>query len=292
MKQLLPTDPKAWVSRWAKKLRPAAPVKSDQLIHLIGLKRSGLHALSFWILGHRDRNMLLNNSPVKRPGTGSQMSRTVRTSPLPVMVRQGDEAATCRNKQEYFEPLPAHVELSIVVFQSQSLPYLAAQSQLTAGIDSPQQQQVLTLRDPFNWAASYMKKSQHPDDHKVWPKLWLEYANEFVGNTQYLTSPVRVNYNKWFENTDYRKQLSTDLGLDFTDQTLQVVTSHAGGSSFDKTQFDAKAQQMSVTDRWRHYQNDEQYAETFRAHPEILSLALEIFDLPPDLQDFAQQCRR
>lgn len=291
MKQLLPLNSTGWVSRFIKKSLPASPVESDQLIQLIGLKRSGLHALSFWILGHRDRNLLLNNSPVKRPGTGSEMSRTVRDSPLPVLVRQGDEVAVYRDHQELFEPAPAHTELSIVIFQSQSLPYLASQAQLTEGITASNVRQVLTLRDPFNWAASYIKKSQHPDDYKVWPDLWKEYANEFVGNTQYLNNPVKINYNRWFVDQDYRKQISGELGLTFTDKALEVVTPHAGGSSFDRTQFDAQAQKMPVTERWCHYQNDPQYLEVFKQRPDILELGMELFELSPELEAFAQRCR-
>lgn len=291
MEQLLPLNPTGWVSRLIKKTLPASPVKSDQLIHLVGLKRSGLHALSFWILGHCDRNMMLNNSPIKQPGTGSEMSRTVRTSPLPVLVRQGDEAAVYREGKELFEPLPAHVDLSIVIFQSQSLPYLATQPQLTAGINARKIQQVLTLRDPFNWAASYMKKSQHPDDYKVWPDLWKEYADEFVGNTHYLNNPVKVNYNGWFNNQDYRRQISAELGLAFTDAALEVVTPHAGGSSFDRTQFDAQAQQMPVTERWYHYRDDPQYLAVFKQRQDILELGIKLFDLSPELQMFAQRCR-
>ncbi len=267
------------------------PVTSHQLIHFIGLKRSGLHALSFWILGHQKSNMLLNNSPLKRPGSGSYMSRTDRESPLPVVVRPGDKAAVYRNKGEHFEPLAAHVDLSIVIFQSQSLPYLAAQAELTTGIEADTVRQVLTLRDPFNWAASYMQKSQHPDDCSVWPELWLEYANEFVGNTHYLPDAIKINYNRWFCDRPYRQQISAQLGFKFTDEALEIVTPHANGSSFDNTQFDAQAQKMAVTERWRHYQSDPDYKAVFQQRPDILALGMSLFTLSPELQAFAQSCK-
>lgn len=149
-------------------LRPdPSPVTSEHLIHLIGLKRSGLHALSFWILGHKEKNMLVNNSPLKKPGSGSYMSRTDRLSPLPVVVRQNDEVAVYKDHRERFQPLGTHSDLSIVVFQSQSLPYLNSQPRLTTGVEAKAVRQILTLRDPFNWAASYIKKSQQPEDYAV-----------------------------------------------------------------------------------------------------------------------------
>lgn len=280
-------------ARLAARFQPRPePVISDQLIHLIGLKRSGLHALSFWILAHQKSNMLLNNSPRKKSGSGSYMSRTDCESPLPVAVHPGDEVAVYRDKGEHFEPLETKVSLSMVVFQSQSLPYLASQTQLTTGIEAHTVRQILTLRDPFNWAASYMKKSQHPDDCLVWPSLWLEYANEFVGNTHYLPDALKINYNQWFRDRSYRQQISTWLGFEFTDEALEIVTPHADGSSFDKTQFDAQAQKMAVTERWRHYQNDPKYRAVFQQQPDILELGMTLFNLSPDLQAFAQSCRQ
>ena len=208
------------------------------------------------------------------------MSRTDRESPLPVVVRPGDEVAVYREGGEHFELLDAHVDLSIVIFQSQSLPYLAAQAKLTAGIEADTVRQILTLRDPFNWAASYMQKSQHPDDCSVWPVLWLEYANEFAGNTRYLPDAIKINYNLWFCDHAYRQQISAQLGFEFTDEALELVTPHADGSSFDKTQFDAQAQKMAVTERWRHYQNNSDYRAVFQQRQDILALGMTLFDSP------------
>ncbi|MFE4105419.1 hypothetical protein ACFVKH_03950 [Almyronema epifaneia S1] len=280
-----------WLSQIFKLSTRQHPVTTNKLVYLFGLKRSGLHALSFWLLGHCTSNMLVNNSPAKRRGNASRMMRTIRTSPLPTIINQGDQIATYRNQHEYFEPLPAAVDLSVVLFQSQSLPYLAAQPALTDGIIATTSYQVLLLRDPFNWAASYLHKSQHPEAYLIWPDLWREYVNEFVGNTHYLGDTVKVNYNCWFTDASYRQQISAQLGLTFTDEALEVVTAHAGGSSFDQTQFNASAQQMSVMNRWQHYQHEPQYREAFQKNQDILNLGMQLFDLPPDLQTFAQQCR-
>ena len=65
----------------------------------------------------------------------------------------------------------------------------------------------------------------------------------------YLPDAIKINYNRWFLDKSYRQQLSTQLELGFTDETLDVITSHAGGSSFDRTHFDQQALQMPVLDR-------------------------------------------
>lgn len=266
-------------------------LRAEQLIYVCGLKRSGLHALSFWLLGHCTSNAFVNNSPAKRPGKSSVMSRTISTSPLPVVLHQGDKIAYCFEGEEKFRPLPEAVDLLVVLFQSQHLWHLSAQDPLVLGVEATNTKRVLLLRDPFNWAASYMKKSQHPDDTSVWPHLWKEYAKEYIGATNYLPDAIKVNYNNWFVDQSYRRQLSVQLGLNFTDKALEVVTSHGKGSSFELTKFDRRAQQMQVLERWQFFKDNAEYLEAFRRHQDIVEMAEEIFDLPPELAEFAAECK-
>ncbi|MBC8123313.1 MAG: hypothetical protein H7Y22_15935 [Gemmatimonadaceae bacterium] len=151
---------------------------------------------------------------------------------------------------------------------------------------------ILLLRDPFNWAASFMQKSQSPGDSEIWADQWQEYADEFVGKTSYLPNALKVNYNRWFLDKKYRQSISAQLGLNFTDAGLEVVTQHAGGSSFDQAQYNQRAQQMQVMERWKHFKDDERFVNSFMKRPDIVELAQTLFDLPPELAEFAAYCRR
>ena len=262
-------------------------VRVNRLIHVCGLKRSGLHGVSFWMLRHSDRHALLNNSPAKRPGSGSYMSRTVQTSPLPVRVHRGLESSVIRGTEERFEPLPSALDLLIVLHQSQQPAHLAAHQPLVQGVNAAATDFALLLRDPFNWAASYMHRSQNPEDPAVWPLQWREYAQEYLGLTRHLTGALRINYNDWFSDPAYRQQLSGLLGFAHTDSGLQIVSDHADGSSFDRRRFDGNAQEMDVLGRWKHFADSESYKESFRKNRDILEMARSIFRLPPDLTEFA-----
>lgn len=279
------------LSRKFKKLTHSK-VKTQQLLHVCGLKRSGLHAVSFWLLGHQKNHAFINNKPLKRAGEGSLMVRTIQTSPLPVRVQVGDPVRICQDHQEQAMALTEYVDLLIVLFQSQHLWHLQTHEPLVAGVDTTAAQKILLLRDPFNWAASYMKKSQQPNDVDVWPDMWKEYAKEFVGLTNHLPGKVSINYNQWFVEPSYRQTISKSLGLEFTDQTLNVVTSHAGGSSFDQTIHNRSAQQMTVMDRWKSFRENKVYRTAFQKRLDIVELAEQIFDLPPELAEFADSLKR
>lgn len=279
------------LSRKFKKLTNSK-VRAQKLVHFCGLKRSGLHAVSFWLLGHQASHAFINNKPLKQTGEGSLMVRTVQTSPLPVPVQIGDPVRICKDHHEQAMALPTDVDLLVVLFQSQHLWHLQTHEPLVSGVEATEAQKILLLRDPFNWAASYMQKSQHPSDVDVWPDMWKEYAKEFIGLTNYLPGKVSINYNHWFVDQTYRQTVSKSLGLEFTDQALNVVTSHAGGSSFDQTSFNLSAQAMAVMERWKNFRENQSYVTAFKKRLDIVELAEQIFELPPELAEFADSLKR
>lgn len=75
-------------------------VHTHQLFLFPGFKRSGLHAVSFWILGHKANHAFVKNSPQKSTGQGSRMSPTVQTSPLPVLLYPGYSVSVCEHNAE------------------------------------------------------------------------------------------------------------------------------------------------------------------------------------------------
>jgi hypothetical protein len=182
------------------------------------------------------------------------------------------------------------VELLVVLFQSQHLRHLQAHQPLVRGVEAQRRTEILLLRDPFNWAASYIEKSGGPGDACVWSRQWLEYAAEYAWETRHLPDAIRVNYNLWFTEPGYRRRLAERLGLAFSDRALETVTSHAGGSSFDGTRFDGRAQRMPVLERWKRYRDNRAYVDSLRQNPRVIEYARTIFALDPELERFAAAC--
>ena len=137
----------------------------------------------------------------------------------------------------------------------------------------------MIIRDPFNWLASRLKKNYLTVRNKnLTPiNLWISYAKEYLGESQILkNNKTCINYNQWFEDRDYRQQIAAQLGLEFSDRGINKVHGCGGGSSFDGREFDKKATEMDVLNRWRLFAEDPRYRKLLD-NEELLEYSERIF---------------
>ena len=263
--------------------------KTDLLIELVGLKRGGLHGFGFWLTGHADDQAFYNNSPLKHPGSGSEMERTDTRSPIPVRLIPSMRVDTLRDGREQTRRLPLKTQITTVVFQSQDLDHLASVDETIVGVQAARRVRILLLRDPFNWVASYAAKAGHDTAFEDGIALWRPYAMAWAGRTAPLPFDLRVAYNTWFSNQAERERISAAIGLPFTDRYLQLVSDHGSGSSFDRQSFDGQAQSMPVFERWRQFGETPGYRAAFAQAKDVVELGLGLFELPDDLRAFGEE---
>lgn len=146
---------------------------------------------------------------------------------------------------------------------------------------------ILVLRNPFNNLASLMRKpSLWPPNHitvSQFPETWIAYAREYLGETSYLSAlgnVVTLNYDLWFSDQDYRKKLSVKIAKPFTETGLQKVSPNGEGSSFDDLEFSDRAQEMNVLERWKVFQDNEEYLSLLK-NDEMLALYERIYGKLP-----------
>ncbi|WP_293124224.1 hypothetical protein [Okeania sp. SIO1I7] len=142
---------------------------------------------------------------------------------------------------------------------------------------------LLIIRDPFNLFASRLKissKAAHflsvNSPNKTMIDLWIDYAKEYLGETNYLKhNKVCVNYNQWFTDVEYRRNIADKLQMEFSDVGINKVAGQGGGSSFEGKEFDGKATSMDVLNRWKKVADNPQYKQFF--NQEILKYSERIF---------------
>jgi hypothetical protein len=161
----------------------------------------------------------------------------------------------------------------------------------------------LILRDPFNnfaskyrWAINGTKWTPPMEWlTDVMPGLWKSYAREFLGLTDLMPTPkVCINYNRWFADKDYRDRLAWQLGLASSGKGLTEVAKwgpNTWGDSFDNLEFEGRANEMKVLERWRHFADDRDFQKLFHDR-ELHELSERIFGVIPGTESFSQESGR
>jgi hypothetical protein len=265
--------------------------RNDNLFTFFALKRSGHHAVMVWLAYHFNLPIfVLNNiKPYTDPYlTTAFTNKWDKESDW--LVHIDDENV------EQIRNLYKHC--LVVGFQDFHIPSLKDgrdfiwERQRTVG-ESLKIFNILILRDPFNMLVSrWHKPGVVPkliDDSEILD-TWEIYAEEYSGITNFLTSKIPVNYNLWFSSLDYRKQLSAQFELSFTDAGLNVVPKSAAGrgSSFDGTSYDGRGSQMKVLERWKSYQQDERFYKAFRERHKLATLYRKIFPHDSEIESFME----
>ena len=138
---------------------------------------------------------------------------------------------------------------------------------------------LLIMRDPFNLLASRLRKGfvSVKSTQTSFTDLWVSYAKEFLGETNQLAQEkVCVSYNHWIQDVDYRRGIAQQLGLTFTDEGFNQVARRAGGSSFDGTQHNGDPSKMDLTGRWRHYLSNDLYQSLLK-NKALMTYSEQIF---------------
>ncbi|MGK7957344.1 MAG: hypothetical protein AB4063_19150 [Crocosphaera sp.] len=277
--------------------RPASII-NDSEIRLIGLQRTGNHGITNWIMEqYGDVNIAYLNS--------------VKPCYNPYRLYYNNFPNN-RFSQDAFGKF-SQKDLLFHSYEDKALELICdtrfeKKHDLYLG-KSAKRYDILILRDPFNLFASRLKmmdrklnviKEMGDDltqtqriDNELREKrlkrligkpsidLWISYAKEFLGETDYLTQKkVFINYNQWFSDQEYRKNISQQLDVQFSDIGLEKVKGQGKGSSFDQLNFSGKATEMKVLERWQNVKDDPRFIKIF-ANEELCYYSDKIFGKIP-----------
>ena len=243
-------------------------------IRVVGLKRSGNHGIITWIRRHYNEGVwhLNDVSPLKNP-----YRHLCEHYPKEALKQEAKGIFSKKECLIYNYENYTLESITNSIFEKKHNLYLGT---------SHTRYDLLILRDPYNTFASILKGQintnnftylhTHPKNQKSIAELWLDYAKEFLGKTNYLKhNRVMVSYNQWVSDKDYRKNISQKLGLDFCDTGFNVVKNYGGGSSFHGTEFNNQASKMDVLNRWQEFIDDKEYKKMFSN--EIIEYSQKIF---------------
>jgi len=222
---------------------------------ILGLMRSGNHALINWLMAQTTkRSCFLNN--IDRKGNPfcslcGNKNRQVAYILLNEEKKKYDFVKECEGKFEQKDYLIYSLEDPLLpTFLNK--PFFKNRSAFVGS--SEKFLYILVLRDIFNNFASRLKNKRSCNQDAI--NMWIALAKEFVNETNFLSPKICVSFNEFFRSKDYRMKLSAKLGLKFRDDGIHtMVSAFGGGSSFDGIKYQGKIFEMKVNERWRHYAN-------------------------------------
>lgn len=248
-------------------------------LHVLGMSRSGNHAITDWIfLQATGRKLLLNCAEGKTNPflTCRPLERDIPWRADPPMEIEAERHGRFAAK-----------DLLIHTYEDSWLGH-AFSREFTEHHDawvgpSRRRVELVILRDPFNLFASRMALECKLSLRDA-PRMWRQHAGVALSSAV----PGRVErraiiYNKWVRDRDYRRDLAHFLGLPFTDSGVNAIPSCGGGSSFDGTIYDGRAADMATGERWRRYADRDDYRRFFDAR--TIELSERIFGPAPFVLD-------
>lgn len=296
---------KAWYAiddtvRLLQQKQNSQEIINKKEIRVVGLRRSGNHAIINWIFKQESGNPIFINHTRVLENPYRDVYRDQRLkqkNPTLKGWRCDDIEWWKRESKGNFSVK----DCLIYSYEDQELervthPSFEKKHDFYLG-RSQERFDVIILRDPFNLFASRLKgnKSNVKTDFDLMnvyskrslPELWLSYAKECLGETNVLTNnKTIINYNLWFADTDYRKQVAEQLKLTFSDTGFNEVTRAGGaGSSFDGTAFSGDVTKMDVLNRWKTFADDPAFQALFRDE-QLIEYSRTIFGTIPGTETF------
>ncbi len=253
-------------------------IVNQKEIRIVGMRRTGNHAIINWIKNQEIGNIeFLNDLKVNRNALRESYENLRDNYPFV------NKSCLIRSYEDY-----SLQEITNWLFESKHDLYFGK---------SGTRYDVLIIRDKFNLFASRLKhrlnleknnsnlgKSTYGNNflsvrspHKTVGDLWIDYAKEYLGETNYLKhNKICINYNQWFTDIDYRRQIAEKLQVEFSDVGIDKVAGQGGGSSFEGKQLDGTAKSMDVLNRWQKFADISRYRELF-SNPKIFEYSERIF---------------
>lgn len=229
---------------------------SKSFYRVMGLRRSGNHAVINWLLAQLQGPICFNNNMGHR--------HPPENTPIKKLLWHG---------RGDYRLVVSHEDKAL---ERQLLDYREDYFG-----KSNEQFQILILRDPFNllasryaWKDEQGKRFREDSAYRTSIiDLWKSYAHKYL-EWERTGAGIGINYNQWYVDKAYRKEIAERLGLRFTDKGRDEVKIYGHGSSFDGTQ--KKGGELKVLERWKNFNEDSAYLEGIK-DKDMIDLSLKIF---------------
>ena len=240
----------------------------------LSMKRSGHHAIMHWIMCNMDHNFIhynccfiKNNNIIPMGGNN-------------VMVYdEKNQITNYRKKNIGYKTIEKNnPHITAKMYNFEDYPASILNNKLIVG------KKIVIMRDLYNMLSSSLKQNKKSYGGKIFKQRinkWLSHM-EIIKDENILF----INYNKWFNDKNYRDTISSLLNFTNKDKGLDYVPHFGKGSSFD--QQNKNGRDMAVLERYKflnesnikEIKNHDRFPEIYEFNKKVFSLDFnEIFKL-------------
>jgi len=265
-------------------------VKRDpakKVIRLIGLRRSGNHAIINWILNQHYGLVNFCNDLMPFQYPEDALTKETRFN---------------QKREDVFEKA-SYPEQNCLIYSYEDRPI-----KVIFGDESEKIREQMTggagisfdgiiIRDPFNQFASWSVWQGNAGNQfressafrKEITDTWKSYAREALNQTEVLRHNKTVlNFNHWVTDKAYRKKLASHLMLHFTDEGVKSGNVYGKGSSFTPGETGSQDASTGVLQRWMDVRDSDVFQSVFDDH-EIWELSEQLFGEIPGTREWRQK---
>ena len=261
-------------------------------IRIVGLRRSGNHAIINWLASHYNRKICFLNDvkPITNPFLTFKKNTIIFNKDFYKEFNIDKEKCGKFSKKKCLMYSYEDESLKNIFhknFKKNHDKFVGKSKKIY---------NIIILRDPFNMFASrfalnyHSRKKNFLKEFKI-RELWKSYAREYLGETDYLgKNKITINYNLWFSNNNYRRSIENKLGLKPNDEKIREILNFGNGSSFDGMKFNGDANKMKVLERWKILANDEIYKFILK-DKQLIKYSNKIFGKIPETENIIKKER-
>ena len=269
----------------------AINIGNPSVIRLVGLRRSGNHALLQWLTTNLKSRKVIHFDQVA-VGRRMMSARSVWFHGQKI-EREIDP----RRYHEMIAKCSNEADTVTAFLEDQTLDERFDTKNLgVSGFEGLQERNVLVYRNFLNWLASCKK---HPEVLGGQEKFrmgqvstlfdlihrWKAHASLTFGARKLKNAEITpIFYDRWVVDASYRKQWLEGQDIDPVAPDLPTeISTFGGGSSFQTIAFSGEHAAASTTHRWEYYRDNEE----FRL---ILKVALRDEEVSALLERFEPDC--
>jgi len=211
------------------------PLRVPDVYLIHHMKRSGGHAVIYWLAKNFPRAVFVNNENPVQPILEGRRSLPDGRLPYEDWVRKKERSPDYANVAD-----ASTVLVSLEDHELRVRPF-----------SHPAIETIVIVRRPQNLFASRIRKSSHthllaysldnPELIGRAVRIFKEHARAALGLAEAATPLQSIFYDAWLISAHYRATLAQQFGLDEWSDPSAELTTEGGGSSFGETHVDRAA---------------------------------------------------